>query len=469
MTAPTPPTVHRGVWWLSPPGAVVLVTLPSVLWAHQLPWDLYLTAWRTPKWLDDGSLWLILAALAAFTLPAALMRISGGRSRVDGSWPGLTPAGRVRLRTAATTLFWVTMLGYAVFIGAAVARGLRPSTVADTVASQNVLDSGLKGDVFQSIPGLTTLTQVGIAFTIVATLLLVGTFERRLLLQLILVVALALGRAYLLAERLALLELVLPIAAVLACAFRDKVRRTGAVWALRLVPLVAVPATVIYFGLLEYSRSWNYFRARSQGGFWDFALERFTGYYVTAVNNGQIQLLHQPEGQLPRETMLAFWEAPVISQLDLYGSLAPRNTVEYADTLARFGNPEFNSPCGICSPLIDWGTAGGFIWLALAGAAAGLLYGQFCRAGLAGLLLYPLVVTSLFELPRLIYLSQGRTTPAVIGLIGTWLYVRPTQGAGQHRAVGVSDRGGEADRTRDDDPADRDEPAGHDAARSVGP
>jgi hypothetical protein len=418
---PTGP--RRGIWWLSPVGLVLLVTVPVIVTAHVTPWTTYRIAWRTDKWLTEDSFWLLMTGAIVLAASAAVVVMLSPRAESGNGWPNWSLATENRLARSATWILGLTAVGYLAFFGSAIVRGLRFSSLAEVVQSQNTLASGFRDDLFATIPGVTTLTQCGVAFAILAGLLLAKRWDRVIALQLGAVLLLSLFRAYFLAERLALLELAIPLMVIGVFRLRELATRVGRVL-ITLLPAILLPLLVIFFGIFEYSRSWAYYQQYSNSGFWNFAVERLTGYYATALNNGQVQALFLPDEALPRETLLAVWEAPVVSQLDLYERLSPPNMISNFDLLVAYANPEFNSPCGICGPLIEWGTPIGLIILATLGAVAGLLYISFSRNQIGGLLFYPIVVVTLMELPRLLYFSQGRTTPALVALFVAWLYVR---------------------------------------------
>jgi hypothetical protein len=67
------------------------------------------------------------------------------------------------------------------------------------------------------------------------------------------------------------------------------------------------------------------------------------------------------------------------------------------------------------------------VWWALAGLLLGLAYRAFCNGSLYLLLLYPPLVTGLFEVPRYLYWTQGRLAPALaaLALIGWWASRHP--------------------------------------------
>jgi hypothetical protein len=199
-----------GLWWLSPVGALSLL-IPVTLWLTQhlstADFELF---YREPKLVTGSNLALVTVAVLVLASVAQLT----ARLAPSGTQRRLMPPGDAvpeRLRTAARVLFWLTMLGYVAFGASGVARGVRPADIVQAFANQDNYGVNLKGQ-FGGIAGLTTLTQCGIAFVVVAVHLLARKRDGRLLAQVLLVVVLALLRSYINSERLALIEIAVPAA-----------------------------------------------------------------------------------------------------------------------------------------------------------------------------------------------------------------------------------------------------------------
>ncbi len=406
----------RGVWWLSPPGAVVLI-VPITLWlAFSFDDARFRSAYGTPKSLTDATATLFAVGALMFAI-TALIPLVGRRRDTSGTWPDLSARELGVLQRSSTVLFRVTMVGYLAFGVVGVARGARLSDFVAAATSQDNFGSPLR-DLFAPVAGITTLTQVGIAYAVVSCLVLSSVPDGRLVRRLVLVFALALLRTFFLAERLAVLEVAIPAVTVLALWTAS--RRTGVGRrVVRLAPVLLVPSVIALFSVFEYSRSWVFYSQTSRGSFADFAVERLAGYYATAYNNGQLALTYNNgDARLPYGSAEAFWTAPVVSQLHLYerltGSVQPD---DYDTILRQYGNPEFNSTGGLAIPFVDYGVVGGLVFFLVAGLAIGFTYRRCCEGRAWAYLLYPVAVVGLFELPRYLYWGQGRVAPAVVCLL----------------------------------------------------
>lgn len=412
----------RGLWWISPLGALALV-VPLSLWAAwQLPTQTYERAWGTAKSLTTQTTLLLFAGMLVLMIGGTLPLLAANRRPVHLPWPNFNQEQWQRLAKGAGWLYWMTIFGYAAMGLAGVARGVRPSDIVAAFVDQNNLSGQLK-TAFAPITGITSFTQVGVAFVIVAGLLLFRHPTRQIKFRLLVVLFLAFVRSFVATERLAILELIVPLIVVAAVSYvgdpRPKIRNF-----VRLAPIILIPALISVFSLFEYSRSWVFYRQQTSGTFLDFALERFAGYYATAYNNGQLALLHEPAtAKVPYLSIQALWEAPGISQLNLYGILNGGPPADFSVVLKMFGNPEFNNECGLCDPFVDWGPVGGLIFFLCVGLLIGLAYRGFGNGTPVATLIYPTLVTGLYEIPRYMYWTQGRVFSALVALtvIGIWM------------------------------------------------
>lgn len=417
----------RGVWWLSPPGAVALVIPPTLGLAVYFDDAHFRAAWDSPKTLTGSTAMLFAAGALMFVLGGLLPLLQSPRTALH-QWPGFSPRSIERLRLASHVLFGLTMLGYVAFAIAGAARGATPTDFLTAFRDQNNFSSPLRS-LFAPVPGFTTLTQLGIAYVIVAALLLRYRRDAQTVRRLVLVLALALLRTFFLAERLAVIELVIPAAAVVALslAASQNSRHRALV---RFTPLILLPAVMLFFSIFEYSRSWVFYSARSSGSFGEFILDRLAGYYSTAYNNGQLSLLYEADpARLPFGSIEAVWTAPVVAQLGGYERLTGIDpSAAYFQTIDLYANPEFNSPGGLAIPFLDYGTAGGLLYFFIVGMLIGLAYRRCCEGSVWAVLLYPALVTGLFELPRYLYWGQGRVLPALVALLLVrWFVERDTR------------------------------------------
>jgi hypothetical protein len=79
----------RGLWWLSPAGAVTLIVLPTLLLAVRLSDDRFRAAWGTPRWLQSSYVMLLLAGTLVFAATSMLPLLARRVPR-SAPWPGRT-------------------------------------------------------------------------------------------------------------------------------------------------------------------------------------------------------------------------------------------------------------------------------------------------------------------------------------------------------------------------------------------
>ncbi len=409
-----------GLWWLSPTGSVTIIIPATLYLAWVFDNQTYVDQWRTPKVLTTATILTALTAVVVFMIAGLLPQFAKWRT-LSKPWPSFSESQYESLATCAKWIFRATLVGYLTMFGAAVARGARPTIFIDAFTGDGTNDA-LK-DYFAPITGITTFTQVGIAYVVVATLLIIRHPVPYIRTKLALIIFLGLFRAFFVSERLAIIELVFPIVAVLAMVGAGS-RHGRTRIASKLAPILLVPAAMGMFAFFEYFRSWTvYYAAQPNNGFFSFAVERFAGYYVTAYNNGQIALDYHPPDAVPYNSIAFLWQAPVVSQLGIYDKLNHGPPLDWFAVLVAHGNEELNNVGGIQEPFVDFGSIGGYIFFAAAGLILGWLYLGFKNGSPMAVIVYPPLVTGLFEMPRYLYWTQGRFTPGLVALIITGYFV----------------------------------------------
>lgn len=402
----TPPVPSRVVWWLSPFWVVVVGIIPVGLAIHALPANWFVTQVRCEKVLDAATLALFLASTALFALGALVGDAMGGSKfgRIHAQrWPD--PVARSFLVSdlmtmTLATLFVLTLAAYAVWFRAFISN---PALLL--VLTTTDVEQGYGRELSPTIGGLTTLTQLGIVFVIVGCLRL-RLAASGALVRLAIALLLVLGglRAFIHSERLAFLELVIPITIVLIASSQ---RRNIAIQA---IPFIAVAVVIVLFGLSEFFRSWLHFYAQRESSFVFFVVNRFFGYYATSLNNAAGLLQHSPEAFGPALTAQWIYRIPLLSE-----STLQRHGLEIAGHLKSYtytyANPEFNTFAGLFGPLLDFGIVGGLGVLVVIGMACGYLHRRFVAGSLLGILMYPHLFLGLLELLRLFSWGSGKYFP----------------------------------------------------------
>jgi oligosaccharide repeat unit polymerase len=428
------------VWWLSPVTVSLFIAVVSIVPTALISDLQFRTLWRTPKSITPETLLLFGCGAGALAFGALIMTTLAPATRpLRSQWPVLSESSFGLLRRASTVLTTVTVIGYA---GFAVLVALSGMSLAELITGSAAHKAGVEvRDVVGTIPGVTTMTQFGVAAVVVSTTLLVHGYSRAELAKLLVVIGCALPRAYIFSERLAILELVVPMTVIFAAhlSVRGGLRRK----LMQVIPVVGFFAVIAMFGFFEYFRSWTYYRTHTSTSYVQFVASRFAGYYTTALNNGQLVLEYlQWPIRIPYNTLEALWTAPGVQRANAYellGGHEPPHIREdsksiYTSVLNHYGNPEFNNQSGYVGAFVDYGRVGGVVCMLLIGLLAGFLYRQFCQGKPVGLFVYPVVFIGLVELPRYIYWAQGRATYAWIGLLVVALLVSRSEARAKAKA-----------------------------------
>ena len=427
-------------WWLHPRFAVLFLGVPLLVLAYLIPEVSYLVLYRTHKYVDLNFLVLGLVVYGGF-LAGSFFPV-GTASR---------PQERDVLmycRAAVWPLFVFTIFGYVVWFAYAVLRGGAGevvSAVLNLVFNPTLGASEyVKLEVFERIPGITTFTQFGILYATVEALLWVDRkpWSRVALMRVMVVGSLTLIRGLLIAERLAIVEVLVPVIVVLAGRAQPKAIQRNLI---RLAPLFLGFGVFGLFALQEYFRSWVYFSGIYGNSYLQFAAERFLGYYTTAVNNSAVVYYYEPLQPL-RHTLNSFLAFPGLGDVlsTYYQATFGRGFIEYSLLLETYANYELNNPALVGLLLNEYSAILAPVVAFFIGLLSLSLYKGFIRGGLVGTLLYPSWFVGLLEISRIYYWANQRYFPVLALLAISILLFRaakvpiqkPPPGRGQmHRRV----------------------------------
>lgn len=385
------------LWWLHPVGAVLMVLLlyasfPAFDYARVVP-NTYL-----PGWLYAWGACLLLA-LATGAGAMALLH--------QGDEPAPQPARSVPAWVMALLLV-LTLFAYGFWFAPLVAN---PQMLSDAIASG-------QGNVRSSItttPGVTTMTQFGVAYVIGYAVRRgaqgVRTWET---LGLAAVLVAGMIRSVAWGERLAVIELVV-CGAVAALAFA-RVRGPQAWRLAALVPLFGPPLVLAAFAGTEYFRSWSHY-SQEYDSIWQFSFDRLLAYYATASNNGIGLLVENRDWPQYSGRYVAQWLylMPGIGEAALraFGDVS----VQYTAFLVQFARPELNNQSGMFQVVFDIGYVGSMLYFLALGLIIGRLWLGWRRRELGGLLFYPPCMLFIVELLRINYLATTRFFPVALGLL----------------------------------------------------
>jgi hypothetical protein len=386
-------------WWARPDTFTLFLLVPLFVICARLSDEVFLTWRHAQNFVTQEAFSVAVLALCGFALSAGLAaRIGAGRARSYG-----IDADRLIARTQYRTILYgvlgITLGAYIILLPGEIAAG-------------GEIPAAERG----RIAGITSFVNLGPLYATMLCLQFrltgvpISWFDK---LAFSLLLLLTMMRVFLSSERLALLEVLIPIVLIqFAAKRRHRVFMT-------VLPFLAVIALAVFFGVTEYFRSWG-----SQGGrgvpLTEFMLTRLLGYYATAVNNGAILFTtFEP-------TLAPFFTARWLVKMPGLSSDWAIDFADHVDTVfANYASPEFSNTSGIFAPMSDFGALGGIALWILLGAVTGRLFRGFVTGRPVSLLLFPTWMTGVYEILRVFYWGGPRYFPVLVltPVVG-WLLAR---------------------------------------------
>jgi len=391
-------------WWHSPASLVVYFVIPFFLMIAAItPWVI-----TNAPVLDSRIVYLdmryVLLSLALFGALAVGAFFAGKR----------TPRGIVRLNNGCLDfLFYTTTAAYAIWFGPLIISN--PSLIIDTITGT----VGAMYDVRDGAPnisGVTTATQFGISYAIIYGIKIFQDSEKlpaRYHKMMLAIVVYAIFRALAFSERIALIEIVIPLFAIYVT--KGKFQPSVEKFFIKPFPFILYTAAPIFFAIFEYPRSWINRYIEVYDNFPHFVMDRFSLYYVTSLNNICALLEYSPNPTFDGGwTLNWLYRMPVIGTI-LSGDASGDNHSWFLDFLKVYATQEYNNTTGFLTVVYDWGWVLAIILLGIYGLIAGTCFASF-RSGRGYMrYFYPMFLYALFEMLRIGYIYDGR---AVAGLIG---------------------------------------------------
>jgi oligosaccharide repeat unit polymerase len=402
-------------WWLHP--IAIFIGLNGLTGAAAFLADskIYMELWRTPKYFTEFTALVTVGVIILFSVGARLG--TGGHTNYSSEFEWRGAVSFTRALTLFKLSFWLCMMAYAVWIALGVSRGLSIGVLkqiftggADVITLRTYLET---------VPGVTTCTQFGIAAVVLGSIIGSSVGWRLVRGKLVVLFLFALVRALLYSERLAFLELAIPL---LVLYFAEPVSWTRRRWLralVRIAPLAGAVFVYIVFTSFEYFRSWSSYYSARESNLLEFGFWRLLGYYVTSANNSAYLITRIPDSlNAPYFSLHFLWEFPGLNLYvkDLF-HWVNFDYNGYMNLLAAGANPEFNNPGGLLSPVVDFGVLGGLAYWGIMGLLTGYLYRLYMINHPLGMCIYPVAFLTLTEIPRYLFWGEGRAFPALAYLL----------------------------------------------------
>ena len=408
-------SVIRLYWWTYPSRIALFVMLPIFLACAALGEADYAVYKHSHKFLTGDAVYLGVAAIIGFALFSFLFEPRRALPEIAQRIPAAA------LDRAIAVIGTLVVFAYVMFLSPLL---IKPQLILEHMQGSSTAMYTLR-ETLNRVPGVTSFMSLQslLAVLIICYTHLTGQARPRLLRWLLMAVAVCcVLRSWLWSERLATIELFLPVMLLMFA-------RISPAWSERpLRPFAFAPvggfvALLAVFTLGEYFRSWQFYQHVFPGTFAEFIAVRFAGYYATALNNGAALITLVDPFNSP--VMTGDWLAK-FPLFDLQ-SAASAN-FESMQFLDAYLNPELNNMSGIFLPIADFGPVAGLLaWCGL-GALSGWLLRSAASGRVAGLIFYPVWFTGVIEMLRVFYWGETRFFPVVLGgLALTWYLKRQSE------------------------------------------
>jgi oligosaccharide repeat unit polymerase len=382
---------------------VPLVALYLVWPRHSFEYSFYGHKWDSPR----ASAYFVLA-IVCFALGSLVGDVLSRRGPDVPKRPG--PRERRRMRLLCIVALVGSAAASALLFGLAVSRAGGFTALVDAYRTD---PQHVKTAYFASIAGVTTLTQLAVAAVPLAFAF--RLVDRRAMGALVLVVVLlVLMRSVFASERLALVELAIPLAYLLVAHRRATPVR------LLVLALGLVLAVLAFFVATELRRKGPYEAFSIED-----ALRRFLSYYLNSINNAFAIADHDSFATPFWFSTQAVWEFPGaahagvtypgtfgIDASSLFQNFYRDNSV--TPSVTTFGV--------VGSVSADFGWAG-LLWILGLGGAAGALWRASRRDPLYRAL-YAVWLVGVLEFLRIYYFPSTRLVPAYVVFLLAFVLVR---------------------------------------------
>jgi hypothetical protein len=399
----------KDIWWINPGKLILFFLVPVysfVVFAVPRLW---------PEMIVLKAGMYARGAYAVYGLAALLcvgiFGLIGSKVSIDGRQSASSVAVRPALLVSVGL---IAITAYVIWFYPAVLRG---SFIADREAMNRT-------------PGVTSFSQLGVAYVmayLAATLVAHQDLGPAIRFQFRVILILTILRVQLWSERLAFIELGVPMTAIILTHRRP--RTTPGRWIYRLIgsvgPFLGIPLLLLVFTVTEFFRSWTIYSKTQNIPLLDFMTSRLVTYYFTALNNGAGMLATQ-EGRWPTfdfyNTMEWLYRLPLgigraAQELFLRHEAA-------SEFLERWADVEFNNMSGIFPIVYDLGYIGATLYFCGFGFAAGVLYRSMVNGRALGLLFFAPFYVGCLEIMRIAYINGSRVVLIIVGCTLFYLQIR---------------------------------------------
>lgn len=399
--------------WVSPVYIFLFLSISIGVGASIIPDDFFQLFWGTQKNFRSNHLYMVFAVATAFVLGSWLAKLIFHQKNIGIVNLPIPSQKYIDPFIYISILF--SVIGYFVWIMSAMYSGLSLSLITSSLYDPSQLVF-LKTYFRNTIPGVTTLTQLAPAALLLVTYMANFYGFQKYKKYFILLLILIFIRVFIVSERLAIVEFLLPSLILYIRFYLHNNQNKPIPRILKYAPLIGFMCIFSLFSLTEFFRSYSNQFLSSLGlgdvGFFLYSIILFFGYYIVALNTSA-SMVDYSDLPFPYYTLVWFWKLPILSELLSYEEIFNFNpNIEYGTILFNYNFTGLNNPGGLFLPIVDWGFGFGLLWWFLIGFSASLMYRSYLRLKFSGLLLYPFFFIGLLEFPRYLFWTDGRAFPA---------------------------------------------------------
>lgn len=391
----------RTYWWASPGWVALLLMVPISLIVAAMPRRTYLEFDQARQFFAGDQLLTALAGLLAFSAGCGIVgyvRRSAQRHR-----GGTAPPTRILHAHYRRAMVAIGLVAFAGNIAVVLPVLADPGLVIAFLSGKASVFALLKEKTLQ-IPGLTSVSNLAALFAALYALKPkvadrpLDWFDHSFA---AIVFVAVMMRAVFNSERLAIIEVVLPIGIV----WFGTVGPRWRAW-IAFAPILGIAGIILLFAATEYFRSWTYYRYYYTD-YMDFVLSRIWGYYLTALNNGAGLTALYPPNFDGTYTMTWFYRFPLFPWVEA-------EEATFWDYAFQYATEEFNNTSGIFAPMQDFGTVFGILMWFFLGVLSGRIYDGYVQGKFQYMLIHPTWMIGVYEVLRLFYWGSSKYFPTLI-------------------------------------------------------
>lgn len=412
----------RTYWWASPGWVTLLLMVPISLIVAVMPRQAYLEFDQARQFFAGDQLLVALSGLLAFSAGCGVVGYVSRSALRQTTGQASGPATRLQHSHYRRAMLAIGLVAFAGNIAVVLPILADPGLVIAFLTGKASVFALIKERTLQ-IPGLTSVSNLAALF---ATLYALKSkiadrpldwFDHAFAAMVFLAV---LMRAVINSERLAIIEVVLPIGIV----WFGTVGTRWRAW-MSLAPILGIAGIILLFGVTEYFRSWTVYR-HYYDDYTDFVLSRIWGYYLTALNNGAGLTELYPPTFDGTYTMNWFYRFP------LFPWVATGEEPTFWDYAFQYATAEFNNTSGIFAPMQDYGSIFGILMWFVLGVLSGRIYDGYRQGRFQYMIIHPTWMIGVYEILRLFYWGSSKYFPTLIVTVAIIVFMA------RHRAVATA-------------------------------